>query len=189
MAISKEYFVKKSFYKWVLRWGVHCLCILMITVGVNGQIQNSRGGNPDEPISVTANHFMSDSQSRFAEFKGDVKAVQGETEITCDELRVYYRDAGSQEKDTQTDSLEKITAKGHVNIKFDNYIAETEEAIYITQEKILILNGAGSKIKSGKDFIVGSKIIIDRNNGSIKVEGSSQKPVEAIFHPGKKALE
>ena len=46
------------------------------------------------------------------------------------------------------DAIEKIVAKGNVKIRYENKVAVTEEAVYITKTKVLMLSGDNSKFTS-----------------------------------------
>ncbi len=73
-----------------------------------------------------------------------------------------------------------------MKIRFDNRVAVTQQAVYITESRILILTGTGSKVTSGNNSISGSKITLYRVDGRITVESSSEKRVEAVFYSEEK---
>ena len=138
-------------------------------------------------IKITAENLIADSKENSAEFKGNVKAVQKDTIITSDRLKIYFKNGTSTKKEAPNqDVLEKIVVSGDVEIKFDKRVAVTQEAVYITEEKRLVLSGTNTKITSGKDTITGEKITLFRDTGRIQVEGSQANRVEAIIYPGEK---
>jgi lipopolysaccharide export system protein LptA len=141
-----------------------------------------------EPIHITSDRLESDSTAKSAEFIGSVLAIQGDTEIRCDRLKIFYKKNLGKEAAVAQDALSKIVASGNVEIKFDNRVAVTDEAVYITDEKILVLTGPNSKITSGKDSISGSRIIFHREGGNIRVEGAGDRRVEALLFPEKKVM-
>jgi len=148
--------------------------------------------SPKEKIHITSDKLISGGDQRYVEFIGDVKAIQGDSEILCDTLKIYYKKDsvkpdGTPASDEQ--SLKKIVATGNVRIKLDNKDAQTQEAVYLVEERIIILTGDNSKIVSGKDSIAGSRITLYRDDGRIKVDGNAEKRVEAIFFSGKQGLE
>jgi len=51
----------------------------------------------------------------------------------------------------------------------------------------ITMTGENSKVISGKNSISGTKIILYRNDGRIKVLGGKKKRVEATFFSGGKA--
>ena len=148
--------------------------------------------SPKEKIHITSDKLISGGDQRYVEFIGDVKAIQGDSVILCDTLKVFYKQNsanpdGSPASDEQ--SLKKIVATGNVKIKLDNKDAETQEAVYMVEERIIILTGENSKIISGKDSVAGSRITLYRDDGRIKVESNAQKRVEAFFFSGKQGLQ
>lgn len=143
-----------------------------------------------DKIHIQADRLISDSEARYAEFTGNVRATQGTTVITADRLKISFKKNSTNvaKSDSEADSVDTITASGNVKILFDNRTAEAEQAVYQTDTRVIVLTGAESRISSGRDYIIGSKITYDRASGRIDVLGSSAKPVEALFYSGEKAL-
>jgi len=135
-----------------------------------------------ESIKIIADHLEFNNIEQYAEFSGNVKAVQGDVIITANIIKVFLQDINKQNKSTSTDRIKEIHARGNVEIKIDNRVAVTELAVYKPRYKILILNGPGSKIISDKDFISGNKITFYQDSGKIKVERGEHKRVEAVIH-------
>jgi lipopolysaccharide export system protein LptA len=81
-----------------------------------------------------------------------------------------------------------VVANGNVKVQLEDKLAETQEAVYTTSDRILILTGEDSKLISGQDSITGSKITFYRDSGRVKVESSGKKSVEAVVFSGEKGL-
>lgn len=145
----------------------------------------------EEKIHISSETLISDKEAKYAEFVGNVTAVQGNTVISADRLKIFYEESSGKEKSETAEKspITKIIAEGKVTIKFDDKIAESAQAVYTVADKVLTLSGEGSKIVSGNDSIAGSKIIFYRSDGRIKVESSKEKRVEAVFYPGGKGIE
>ncbi|MCP4109905.1 MAG: hypothetical protein GY749_31025 [Desulfobacteraceae bacterium] len=143
--------------------------------------------NEKEKIHISAETLVFFSKKKYLEFTGNVKASQDNIIITSDRLRIYYTDSPGGKKENQVDenSIQKIVAESNVTIKFDNKVAETDQAVYTTKDMILVLSGTESKVISGSDVITGSKITVNRADGNIKVEGTKSKPVEVTITGGK----
>ena len=86
------------------------------------------------------------------------------------------------------ESIHQIVAKGNVKIKFDNRVAESQQAVYNTETNVIVLSGSDSKIISENDTISGEKITFYRTDGRIAVEGGRQERVEAVVYAGEKGL-
>jgi lipopolysaccharide export system protein LptA len=141
-----------------------------------------------EPIHITADRLVTDAKTDSAQFSGNVRAVQGDTEITADRLTVYYQSASGPSPDPNATTIKRIVAQGHVRIAFDNRLAVSEQAVYITAERILVLEGPGSKMISGRNEIVGSKITFFRDDGRVAMEGDGQNRVKAVLHSDQRGL-
>ena len=141
-----------------------------------------------DTIHITADSLVTDNNARIAEFSGNVKAVQGNTEVNADKLILHYRGGQTENKEKGSDNIEKIEALGHVRIVFDNRVAVSEQAVYTTVDRRLVLTGKGSKITSDRNVITGNKIVLDRNNGRMEILGNEEKQVEAILHSDQRGL-
>ena len=142
-----------------------------------------------EKIQISADRLVTDNQNHFAEFSGDVVAKQGNFEIQSDRLRIYYK-AGlqAQQNTGNQDAIEKIVAEGNVRIRAEDNFATTEKAEYSVPEMQIELLGDESKVVTGKNSITGTRIIYNRKEGWIRVEGGQNKRVRAIFYPDEKSM-
>lgn len=165
---------------WTLGW-------VLILMGI-ASAQDAKPPDRATPIRVTADKLVIDSNTHSAEFTGNAKAVQGKSVITADRLKVVYAQSGGNQEGLGADSIEFIEAHGHVRIELDNRVAVSEQAVYSTREKKLVLSGAGTKVTSGPDMITGSKITYYRDNGRVEVVGDDKKPVTAIIHSNERGL-
>ncbi len=145
----------------------------------------------EKKIYITANRLISDNKARYAEFTGNVKATQGTTTITAGRLKIYYKENLEKEANTAQgeDTIKKMVSNGNVIIKFDDRVATSDRAVYMTETKILILTGPGSTIKSENNSVTGEKITLYRDDGRIIVESGSEKQVKAIFQSGDKGIQ
>ncbi|MBW1840375.1 MAG: hypothetical protein JRF27_08085 [Deltaproteobacteria bacterium] len=175
---------RKAVFLWAAVFFLQTLFLTFIVLA------DDKGINPEEKIRITANKLISDSEAKWAEFIGNVKAVQGSNMIMADSIKIFY--TGGLEKDNKTasggDAIKEIVAKGNVKVHFDNRVAVTRQAVYTTEKRVLVLSGDGSRITSGDDSISGEKITVYRDDGRVEVEGGSGKQVEAVFHSGGKGI-
>lgn len=142
--------------------------------------------NKVSKIRITSNRMKAMSKEKYAEFIGNVKAVQGDFSLTSDVLRIYYTEGSKKNsKPVKKGSISKIVAKGNVHIKADDFTAVSDLALYLTGPMVIILKGANSKVTSGENSIVGSKITYYRTDGRIKIEGTPNKRVEGVFYSSK----
>ena len=144
----------------------------------------------NEKIHITADKLISDHEAKYAEFIGNVKATQRDTVITADKLKIFFKRGMDNKKNPLAgdESIKKIVANGNVQIKFDNRVAVTQQAVYITETRVLVLSGADSKVISGNNSISGEKITVYRTDGRIQVESGKGERVEAVLYPGEKGI-
>ncbi|AQV00190.1 hypothetical protein B2D07_04995 [Desulfococcus multivorans] len=178
-------------------FGAFCLMSLMWVETVIPSAVSAETSPADRPagkenIHITSESLVVNDAEKYAEFIGNVKALQGDTEILSDRLKIYYegnprtRSGKSNQKDgAGRDSIQKIVANGNVRITFDDTVAESREAVYTTADRILILSGPNSRVtKSSSGEISGSRISINRESGQIRFDGN----VQGVFFPGEKGL-
>jgi len=141
-------------------------------------------------IRITSDSLVTGNDAKYAEFIGNVKATQGTDVITADRLRIFFQKTPQSNDNLIADqeSIAKIVAIGNVTMHFDNKVAVAEQAVYITETRVLVLSGPNSKIVSGSDSVAGEKITIHRANGRINVESGSEKRVNAVFFSGGEGL-
>ncbi len=148
-------------------------------------------------IRVTSDKMELDMESNIAQFMGNVLAVQGETRIRADSLKIEYKpETETEEKSVSStadidreEAIRKIIAEGNVRIRFEEMVASTELAEYITETSVLTLTGQNSVITSGKNTITGSRIIFNRTEGRITVQRSESQPVKAQFYSEERDME
>ena len=173
-----------------VRTGLLGLTLTLMLTAAPLQAQQSPLSSPlnnKEQIEITADSLDVDNRNRTFVFKGNVKVVQGQTEITSRQLKVWYNEnSESGAKSPGGNSrIRDIEATGNVVILFDGRTAKADKAVYSTADETLTLLGENPTIVDGKNSIRGTKITLYRAKDRIKVEGSSKGRVEAVFFPGR----
>jgi len=141
-------------------------------------------GNENSNIQIKADSLVAYNEASYAEFIGNVSAIQGTTQITSDKLKIFYTKAAENKgkKDTGDESIKKVTATGNVVIRSENRTAFTGTAEYTPATKVVVLSGPGSKVTSGNNYVSGEKITFYVNEDRVVVERSKEKQVEAVFY-------
>ena len=166
------------------------LPVIVLTLAAAGTLPASEptekpsAANPVQPVEITADELVSYGDRNYAEFSGNVTAVQGDFSIRSDTLRIYYQASavGESKKSTQPDAIEKIEAIGSVLIQAQDRRAETSRAEYRLKDDMVVLSGENSIVSDGKNTLTGSKITWFRKSGQITVEGSDRQRVKALFY-------
>jgi lipopolysaccharide export system protein LptA len=153
--------------------------------------RNKNGEQADQQIQIIADKLITSNTEKFAEFVGDVRASQGDLVITSERLRIYYRDdpGASQGQTASRESIERVVASGNVQVASEKYEARADQAEYDLDTQVFVLSGENTTVTSGKNILTGSKITLYRKDGQIKVEGSRQKRVKAVFYQEEKTPE
>lgn len=145
----------------------------------------------NKKVYITSDNMIAESEAKCAEFIGNVRAVQEDTVITADRLKIFYKKIDDNNKNLTSDegSIEKIVSSGNVKINFDDKVAVAEHAVYTTETGVLVLTGPNSKVTSGTNFVSGEKITIYRAEDRMTFESGIEKRVEAVFYSKEKGIE
>lgn len=140
----------------------------------------------DDKIHIKSDTLVASSTENLAEFKGHVRATQGNMVITCEQLKLFFKKGAlaQGESNPGNNSIERIIATENVKIRLDNRVAFAEHAEYTLSSEKIILTGNPAKVSSGNTFITGHKIILWLD-GRIQVERNKGEQVEAIIYPDK----
>jgi len=164
-----------------------CCCLFAATVAVAAAQSKSGDGDSsaeNRRIRITADQLTTNSAESFAEFTGNVEAVQADFTIRADSLRIYYRrkEEKPEPEAVAQDSIQRIVANGNVRINTGEQSAKSDRAEYSVEDGRLTLIGKGSTITDGLNSIEGSRLTLNRFTGEITVDGGEQR-VRAVFYP------
>jgi len=135
----------------------------------------------DAPIRVLSDRMEADTEEKWIEFIGNVRATQNNSVIEAERLKVYYISGESAE----SDSIRKIVAEGNVRITSETKRATADHAIYSADNQELVLTG-NSNLWSEENVVRGDKITVFMDKDQSIVEGDDGKQVEAEFYPKKR---
>jgi lipopolysaccharide export system protein LptA len=171
------------------RWQLVFLNILILFLSMsipNRNISAFDKVNDNSSIQIKSDNLVAYNEASYAEFTGNVSAIQGTTLITSDKLKIYYSKASENKgkKDTGEESIKKVVATGNVVIRSENRTAYTSMAEYTPASKVVVLSGPGSTVTSGNSSVSGEKITFYVNEDRVIVERSKEKQVEAVFYSG-----
>jgi lipopolysaccharide export system protein LptA len=138
-------------------------------------------------IRITAERMVMDGSSDVVEFTENVCAVQGDTKLYSDQLKIFYISGATARPDQgamDENSIKKIEAEGNVIINMEDKTATGQKAVYTAQDGLLTLTGKRVEIKSADSVISGKKVTLNRQTGEIVVSGNGDDRVEAVFESG-----
>src|SRR6516164_7369078 len=117
--------------------------------------------NRDEPVKIRAAALELREKDKMATFTGDVYVLQGDTEMRCKQLVVFYE----QETETQTVKTVKAADPGPGG---DRQIRRIE-----AKGNVVVTRGA--------DVLRGQRLVVDLTSGVSKMD---QGRVEGLFQSG-----
>ena len=125
-SVKKYHYNRLKIPAWALVFIVAFFCMETATGVISAQEARPdptpSANGPDDRIHIVADRLVTDNQSNWAEFIGNVKATQGTTVITSNRLKIYYKQISENRENVigGEDSIEKIVASGNVVIHFEN---------------------------------------------------------------------
>ncbi len=175
----------RNFFKFLLVILVLSVCFLP---GWSLAVQNQT------PMQVEADHMLSVQKNNSVFFSGKVEAKQDGMIIHCDEMTIFYSqaDAGVKKKSKQqkkvktenSKNIEKMYAKGKVEITQVDWVSTSDIAEYYAGERKLILIG-NTKVWQDNNMVTGDRFVIFLDEGKSIVDRSKKKGerVKAFFYP------
>ena len=136
-------------------------------------------------IRITADKLIAKIDAGEIVFIGNVKARQAGAVVTSEHLKIIYDpDAvGRKNSTTKTTAIRKMLASGRVEIVYEGITAEADSAEYSIKSEVLVLSGQPARLTRGGQIITGSKITLQRSDGTLKVESNGEQRVKATFQP------
>ena len=137
------------------------------------------------PLLVTAERLTIEGEKNIAIFSGDVRAVRENMTVRSRELVVRYRSSPGSAERSGLGEVDRVTAKGDVEILKEGRRVTGDEADFFAGERKVVVTGH-AVLEDGKNRIEGDRIVyrLDENVGM--VEGSEKKRVKATLFPDKK---
>ena len=140
--------------------------------------------NAEQGIRFTADQVIVDNKGKYTEFSGKVQLFLKDTRIDADWLKVTYKADIKKLAGMSIDekAIDSIFAKGNVTLEFNDMVANTQEAVYSSENDTFVLTGENTTLTSGRDTIVCDKVTINVTDQTFKAESTGKTPVEAIFY-------
>ncbi len=141
----------------------------------------------DSPVHISSDRMDVDQADRTILFQGHVVVQQDNLTITGRTLKVFAAPsaAGPRQGDGgMMDRIDRLEVEGDVRISQEDRLAVAERAVYYHQEQRIVLMGNPS-VSQGQDRIEGKLITLYLDEGRSVVEGGSDAPVRAVFHPSR----
>jgi lipopolysaccharide export system protein LptA len=144
--------------------------------------------NRDKPVNIKAASLEVRDKEKFATFNGDVHVVQGDTDMRCKTLVVYYEDSSKDSKDAVktaqpgpagTNQIRRMEARGNVVVKQKDQIATGDRGDFDMRTNTVVLSGT-VVVTKGQDVMRGERLVVNLTDGVSRMEGGR---VEGIINP------
>ena len=146
--------------------------------------------NRDEPVKIRAASLEFRDKDKMATFTGDVYVLQGDTEMHCKVLVVFYEEeTGTRAVKTAEPGpggdrqIRRIEAKGNVVVVQKDQNATGDNATFNMRENTVTLTG-NVVVTRGGDVLRGQRLTVDLTSGVSKMDGGR---VDGIFQAGPRA--
>jgi len=140
--------------------------------------------NRDQPVKIQAASLEVRDKDKIATFSGDVQVFQGDTELRCKLLNVFYDDEATPKGAKTADAgpadqrqIRRIEAKGGVIVNQKDQTASGDAATFNMRENTVTLVG-NVVVTRGQDVLRGHRLVVDLTTGITKMD---QGRVEGLF--------
>jgi lipopolysaccharide export system protein LptA len=148
--------------------------------------------NRDKPVNIKAASLEVRDKEKVATFSGDVHVVQGDTDMQCKTLVVYYEDNSKDSKESvkaaqpgPAGQIRRMEARGNVVVTQKDQIAYGDRGDFDMRTNTVVLTGK-VVVTKGKDVMRGERLVVNLTDGVSKMEGG-RVPMEAMFESKSKS--
>jgi lipopolysaccharide export system protein LptA len=150
--------------------------------------------NRDQPVTIKAASLEVRDKQKYATFSGNVHVVQGDVEMRCKTLVVFYEDnaapagvAMAQAAPAQAGALggnsqiKRMEARGGVVVTQKDQIATGDRGDFDMRSNTATLTGK-VVVTKGQDVLRGEKLVVNLDTGVSKMD-AGKGPVEMMIMP------
>lgn len=153
--------------------------------------------NRDQPVHIEAATLEVHDKDKVATFSGDVHVTQGDTDMHCKSLVVFYEqnDAGAGKSKTMPAAspgpggqqrIKRLEARGDVIVTQKEQTATGETGVFDMKTNTVTLSGK-VVMTQGKNVLRGERLVVDLTTGVSRVESgkNGRSRVQGLFLPDK----
>jgi lipopolysaccharide export system protein LptA len=183
---------------------VSAIAAAVVVLGTQGFAQSDRKapgifkGAPqqrNEPIKITSVTLEVRDKDKMATFKGEVHIVQGDTDVRCNELVVFY-DNDDKEKATPAakkapapssdgsrgnQQIRRMEARGSVVVTQKDQRAVGDRAEFDMRTNTVTLIG-NVVVTNADNTVRGQRMVVDLTTGVARMGETGSGRVEGIFN-------
>ena len=175
---------------------VAVVAAVLALAGANAGAQQNQGPanalqgfskNRGQPVKIQAATLEVRDKDKIATFTGDVRVVQGDTEMRSKVMVVFYEEEpgkpsmpAAQPGPSGSQQIRRMEAKGGVVVTQKDQTAVGDTADFEMQSNTVTLTG-NVVVTQGQDVVKGHKLVVDLTTGVSKFDGGR---VDALFNTG-----
>jgi lipopolysaccharide export system protein LptA len=152
--------------------------------------------NRDQPVHIEAATLEVRDKAKEATFSGDVHVTQGDTNLRCKSLVVFYEGGPGDTDKTETltaakpgpggeQRIKRLEARGGVVVTQKEQTASGNLGVFDMKTNTVTLTG-NVVMTQGKNVLRGDRLVVDLTSGVSRVESgkNGHGRVEGLFQPG-----
>jgi lipopolysaccharide export system protein LptA len=149
--------------------------------------------NHDQPVHIEAATLEVRDKDKVATFSGNVHVTQGDTNLRCKSLVVFYEQEGKKGSTLPAadpgpggqQRIKRLEARGGVVVTQKDQTATGNLGIFDMKTNTVTLTG-NVVMTQGKNVLRGDKLVVNLTSGVSKVESAKngRGRVEGLFLPG-----
>ena len=154
--------------------------------------------NRDKPVHIEARRLEVRDKDKIATFFDNVQVIQGDTEMRCKTLVVYYEKEDDKNADPGKSAsaaspgpggeqkIKKMEARGGVVVTQNEQVATGESALFDMPTNTVTMIG-NVVVTQGQSVLRGDRLVVDLTTGLSRVESGGkdgQGRVQGLFVPG-----
>ena len=151
--------------------------------------------NRDKPVHIEAKRLEVRDKDKVATFIGSVQVIQGDTEMRCNTLVVFYEqnDEAKPGASIQAENpgpggsqrIKKLEAKGSVVVTQNDQVATGDSALFDMASNTVTMIGK-VVVTQGQSVLRGDRLVVDMTTGLSRVESGKggEGRVQGLFLPG-----
>jgi lipopolysaccharide export system protein LptA len=144
--------------------------------------------NRDKPVKINADSLEVRDKDKVATFSGDVRVVQGDTEMRSRTLVVYYEESAAkgglkaaEPGPAGSGQIRRMEARGSVKVTQKDQVATGDSGDFDMRTNTVTLSGK-VVVTKGQDVLRGERLVVNLTDGASKMEGAGGR-VEALINP------
>jgi len=142
--------------------------------------------NRGKPVKIEAASLEVRDKDKVATFNGDVHVVQGDTDLRCKTLLVYYEGGASEggakaakSGSAGSSQIRRMEALGNVVVIQKDQVATGDRGDFDMRTNTVTLSG-NVVLTKGQDVLRGQRLVVNLTDGVSKMDGGR---VDMIISP------